>query len=57
MLEKLKCMDMLMRKVLIIFNEMDVKSISEISNLNNLSVDRKKIFVENVIGKLFYSIV
>lgn len=42
---------MLMRKVLINFNEMDVKI--EISNLNSLSVERKKIFVKNIIGKLF----
>lgn len=55
-LEKSKRMDTLMRKVLITFNEMDAKSTSETSNLNNLSVDRKKTLVENVTGKSFHSI-
>lgn len=54
MLEKATRMDTLMRKVLITFNEIDAKS--ETSNLNNLSVKRKKTLVENVTGKSFHSI-
>lgn len=53
-LEKSTRMDTLMRKVLITFNEIDAKS--ETSNLNNLSVERKKTLVENVTGKSFLSI-
>lgn len=53
-LEKSTLMDTLIRKVLITFNEMDAKS--ETSNLNNLSVKRKKTLVENVTGKSFHSI-
>lgn len=53
-LEKSTRMDTLMRKVLITFNEMDAKS--ETSNLNNLSVERKKTLLENVTGKSFHSI-
>lgn len=53
-MEKSTRMDTLMRKVLITFNEMDAKS--ETSNLNNLSVKRKKTLVENVTGKSFHSI-
>lgn len=53
-LEKSTRTDTLMRKVLITFNEMDAKS--ETSNLNNLSVKRKKTLVENVIGKSFHRI-
>lgn len=53
-MEKSTRMDTLMRKVLITFNETDAKS--ETSNLNNLSVKRKKTLLENVIGKSFHSI-
>lgn len=53
-LEKSTRMDTLMRKVLITFYEIDAKS--ETSNLNNLSVKRKKTFVENVTDKSFHSI-
>lgn len=53
-MEKSTSMDTLMRKVLITFNETDAKS--ETSNLNNLSVKRKKTLLENVIGKSFHSI-
>lgn len=53
-MEKSARMDTLMRKVLITFNEIDAKS--ETSNLNNLSVKRKKTLVENVTGESFLSI-
>lgn len=54
-LEKSTRMDTLMRKVLIFFfNEMDAKI--ETSNLNNLSVERKKTLVENITGKLCHRI-
>lgn len=53
-MEKSARMDTLMRKELITFIEMDAKS--ETSNLNNLSVKRKKTLVENVTGKSFHSI-
>lgn len=53
-LEKSKRMDTLMRKVLIFFNEMDANI--ETSNLNDLSVERKKTLVENITSKLFHSI-
>lgn len=53
-LEKSTRVDTLMRKVLITFNEMDANS--ETSNLNNLSVKRKKTLGENVTGKSFHSI-
>lgn len=53
-MEKSTRMDTLMRKVFITFNEMDANS--ETSNLNNLSVDRKKTLVENVTGESFHSI-
>lgn len=53
-LEKSTLMNTLMRQVLLTFNEMDAKI--ETSNLNNLSLERKKTLVKNITGKSFHRI-
>lgn len=53
-MEKSTIMNTLMRQVLLNFNEMDAKI--ETSNLNNLSLERKKTLVKNITGKSFHRI-